>query len=165
MFVPSVNAGTAEISIELDLPSPDNIMGWEYELQFISGSTGAATDVQDADRDTTFYTSRLSATQFGSGLQLRFTRALNSLRCDPDDDGAYVTCPGGKFKLKSIRALSWFRADTNAGITTDDEAGRLVARKSAEITPGVTFSGLTTKYGSPLATTAAAWDAIFYVGA
>lgn len=165
VYVPNVRIPASDptkISFELDVPATDNIMGWEYELEFIPGTTNTSTPVRDANAPvgttvTTFYASRLSATQ--SGQRLEFKRALADFSCDPGD-GAYAACTGGKFRLTSIKALAWFDKDTHIGLEADNDAGRAAADKSDG-----TFTGKQVIFGSPLNASDDEWDAIFYVGA
>lgn len=164
VYVPNVRipaSDPTEIAFELDVPATDNIMGWEYELEFIPGTTDTATPVLDTAAPVgttvaTFYASRLSATQ--SGQRLEFKRPLADFSCDPGD-GAYAACTGGKFRLVSIKALSWFDKDTHVGLPADDDAGRAATDKSDG-----TFTGKQVIFGSPLNASDDEWDAIFYVG-
>ena len=162
VYVPNVQTpGSTEITFELDVPAVDNIMGWEYELDFIPGTTGlaGATAVQDNKAipvTTTFYVPRLSASPGGERLQ--FTKALADLNCKVGT-GAYAPCTGGKFQLKNLKALSWFTATTPSGITAEDADSRATVAKSDG-----TFTRQSVQFGSPLSEAAAQWDAVFYVG-
>lgn len=163
MFVPNLKlASTASdtvINIEVDAPEPDFLMGWTYQLEFEPGSTGTATAVKDASGASTFYVSRLATgvTVIDSGARLRIPlKKLGDLRCSTDGSDYTMPCSGGgKFKLKSLTAYSWF-----------DSSGGPVAESSYETAVSASsFTVKSVRFGSPLAATAAAWDKVFYVGA
>lgn len=153
--------GDTLISVELDVPAKDNIMGWEYELEFEPGKGSkrfTKTAVKDsAGTTTTLFAPRLPAAL--SANQLTFQVKLGDLQCD-QGDGSYATCSGGRFSLKSIKALSWFSTATPpVGITTTDADSRATAASNSG-----TFTKKSVRFGSPLASAANTWDGIFYVG-
>lgn len=110
-------AGNTVIRIQVDAPAPDSLMGWSYQLQYVPGSTGTAAAVKDSSGSATFYVSRLSASVIESGTRLSIPlNKLGDLQCDPGT-GTYTanSCnTGGKFKLQSLTAYSWFDTDGNA---------------------------------------------------
>lgn len=146
------DAANTEFQIELDIPSTDNIMGWLLELEFIPGSTGEATVVKDQGGAATFYLPRLAGAK--NGNRLRITLPVAEFSCNPGT-GTWGACTGGgKFRLSTFVALSWFKASGEA-VYSPDARGDVVSASD--------FTRKTAVYGSPRGS-AAPWDAVFYVG-
>lgn len=156
MFVNNVPladpATDTTFDIEVAIPDTDNIMGWEYGLSFIPGSTGEPTAVQIGGSDTSYY-ARVDAYQDGSILRIRVW--LDNLRCDPGT-GTYGPCTdGGKFSLSSFRVLSWF--NDNGDAVADNVDGRGEAATVAG------FVGRAVSFGSPRGAPTG-WMGTFYIG-
>ena len=156
MFVNNVPlaspATDTTFDIEVAIPDIDNIMGWEYGLSFIPGSTGEPTAVQIGGSDTTYY-ARVDAWKDGGILRIRVW--LDNLRCDPGT-GTYGPCTGGgKFALSSFRVLSWFK--DNGDAVADNVDGR---GEAATVTG---FVGRAVSYGSPRGAPTG-WMGTFYIG-
>lgn len=146
------DAANTEFQIELDIPTTDNIMGWLLELEFIPGSTGEATVVKDQGGAATFYLPRSAGAKNGNRLGINL--ALAEFSCNPGT-GTWGACTGGgKFRLSTFVALSWFKASGEA-VYSPDARGDVVSASD--------FSRKSAVYGSPRGS-AAPWDAVFYVG-
>lgn len=162
MHIPDVplaaTPGDTLISIELDVPATDNIMGWECKIDYVPGASRTPYAVQDGTADAptaAFFLPRLSATVIESGTRLRIPlKKLADLECTTDGT-TYAACPkGGRFQLKSLTAYSWFDG-SGAAVA---EASYSSARLAAE------YSSKQDLLGSPR-TEGATWDGNFFLGA
>lgn len=151
----------------------DNALGWQYELEFMSGTTGQWTAVEDgADAErTVFFTSREAAGVYdlpdgSTPLRIPVANALGDLTCVVAADPRYApTCAavgGGRFRLKSLTVVSWFEAGGAAVANTDAGVDAAAIEAAAKLP---VFTKKEVVFGSPRASSPAEWDGEFFVGA
>ncbi|PRW20926.1 fibronectin type III domain-containing [Chlorella sorokiniana] len=105
----ATDAGDTVFYIEVDLPSPDNIQGWRYQLQYQPRRDTAAPVTVQSNGQAWIFAERAGLTPDSSAPTRRLkipVPALSSLDCGAGNDCS----AGGRFRLAQLESVSWFDA-------------------------------------------------------